>query len=118
VIVSRRRRSAAVSASLAAAFSLAVTGCSGSRPDYRGVCTDRSTGTRVDDARCRDGSPGHAWYYYGRGVRYPALGQRVSGGTFSAPRGASVAAGGASAKGGTVAKGVFGSSSRGGGIGG
>jgi hypothetical protein len=74
VIASRRRRSAAVSATLAAAFSLAVTGCSGSRPDYRGVCTDRQTGTRVDDDECRHGSPGHAWYYYGRGARYPAVG--------------------------------------------
>ena len=118
MIASRRRRSAAVSATLAAAFSLAVTGCSGSRPDYRGVCTDRQTGTRVDDDQCRHGSAGHAWYYYGRGVRYPAVGQRVGGGTFTPPRGATVAAGGASAKGGSVAKGVFGSSSRGGGTGG
>jgi len=115
---SRRRRSAVVSASLAAAFSLAVTGCGGSRPDYRGVCTDRTTGTRVDDDQCRHGSAGHAWYYYGRGLRYPAVGQRVSGGTFSLPRGATVVAGGAAVKGGLVAKGVFGGSSRGGGIGG
>lgn len=118
MLESRRRRSAAVSATLAAAFSLAVTGCSASRPDYRGVCTDRSTGTRVDDEECRHGSAGRAWYYYGRGKRYPAVGQRVAGGTFTPPSGARVVSGGASPKGGSVARGVFGGSSHGRGIGG
>jgi hypothetical protein len=113
-----RRRSAAVSASFAAAFSLAVTGCGSSRPDYRGVCTDRTTGTRVDDRECRTGAAGFGWYYFARGARFPAVGQRVAGGTFAPPAGRTVARGGASTKGGTVTRGVFGSSSKGGGVGG
>lgn len=51
------------------------------------VCADAS-GVRVPDAQCRSGgrAGGAAWYYGGAGARTPE-GQRVSGGSFKAPRG-------------------------------
>ncbi|HEY1224830.1 MAG TPA: hypothetical protein VGE54_06350 [Brevundimonas sp.] len=72
--------------SVAAALSI-TAGCS-PQPQSR-VCADRA-GVRVPDAQCRTGGGrgggGAAWYYGGAAAR-TAEGQRVSGGSFKAPRG-------------------------------
>jgi len=103
------RRSRAVSVSLAA-MGLAACGSSGS--DYRAACVDQATQNRVDDASCRTSHTGFGWYYFPRGVVFPALGGRVSGGSFTQPAaGRSVSRGGLDAKGGTVSRGGFGGGS-------
>ncbi len=116
----RRRRSRAVAAPMVAALALATSGC-GSSNEARGVCRDQRTDTRVDDRYCRTGGTGFGWWYFGSGLRYPAVGQRVStvsGARASAPSGSKVVLGGAKASGGSVAKGGFGGSGSGKGVGG
>ncbi|HET9653835.1 MAG TPA: hypothetical protein VFP72_00640 [Kineosporiaceae bacterium] len=104
--IGRRRRSASVSICLVALTAAAMTGCS-SGPDYQGVCQDDHTSTRVDDEHCGSGgggsggSGGH-WVYYRNGERVPAVGEKLSGGSLTAPHGASVERGGFGRGGGTV----------------
>lgn len=94
-----RRRSAAVSVSLVAALSVAMTGCGSSDddPDYRGVCVDKSTQKRVDDKQCDNNGGGggrSSFVYFPRGATVPPVGSAVHGGSAAAPKGASVARGG------------------------
>jgi hypothetical protein len=110
------RRSGAVTVSLVAALSVAMTGCGSQSTEYNGVCVDNRTNTRVDDSNCNRGGGGHGWVYYRPGQSAPAVGQRAFGGTTTVPDGASVAHGGGPAKGGVVARGGFGG--HGGGVGG
>ena len=109
----RQRRSRAVSISLAAALTtMGLAACGHSGSDYRAACVDQTTQQRVDDASCRTSHTGFGWYYFPRGVVFPALGGRVSGGSFSQPAaGRSVSRGGLDAKGGTVSRGRFGGGS-------
>lgn len=98
-----RRRSAAVSVSLAALMAAALTGCSDG-PDYQGVCVDGAQ-RRVDDSTCRNGhggSGGSHWVYYRNGSRAPAVGEPASGGLADVPHGSSVSRGGFGRGGGVV----------------
>lgn len=94
--------------------------------DYAQVCIDDGTGERVADTQCGNSSTGgrssgaYAWYFYSRGGSVPALGQNRSsypGYTKNVPSGAKASTG-YSTKGGTVSRGGFGSSSKGGSTGG
>ena len=80
----------AVTSLLASAI---LTGCS---PDgevidseYAKVCQDQTTQERVEDSKCSEEGrhSGHAgWYFLPLVGRIPAIGQRLSGGTTTAPR--------------------------------
>lgn len=94
--------------------------------DYAQVCFNDETGERVDDAQCDNSSSAgrssgiYAWYFYSRGASVPAVGQNRSqytGFTKTVPQGAKTSTG-YSTKGGTVSRGGFGSSSKGGSTGG
>ena len=122
-----RRRSAAVAAPAAALLAAALLGGCGSpdpEPDYVGVCKNHKTGQRVDDKKCegdqRSTGGGMGWVFIprgsaGSGTSYPAVGQRVTGGTTVVPAGKSVARGGIPAQGGSVVRGGFGGKVSGGG---
>lgn len=112
---SRRWRSRVLTLSLSgvlAATSLAACGDGDDdAQEYRGVCVDESTRQRVDDDRCDDDggrTGGLGWVYLAGGLRAPAVGERVSGGTTSPPRGAAVTRGGVPGDGATVSRGGFG----------
>lgn len=98
-------------------------------PEYVAVCTDPRTNTRVDDSQCDhapqdytgtsglDTSSSFMWWYLPTtgGYTAPPVGQRVTAGTYTAPRAASggrapvVARSGAvPAGGGAVVRGGFG----------
>jgi hypothetical protein len=94
--------------------------------DYAQVCFNDDTGERVDDARCNNSSTDgrssgiYAWYFYSRGASVPGLGQNRSGYpsySRTVPTGAKASTG-YSAKGGTVSRGGFGGSAKGGSTGG
>ena len=114
-----RRRSRSVTAPLAAALALVVSGCA-TEPASQGVCRDERTDQRVDDDECRRGTGGFGWWFFLAGSRYPAIGQAVSplGGSATPQAGARAVRGGAPVAGGTVAKGGFGGRSGGTGVGG
>jgi hypothetical protein len=116
--VPSRRRSLTVSASLTAALALALSGCSSSNPTHRAACVDRQTGERIPDRDCERGFGHGGWYFLPIGARFPGLGARAAGGSFAPPRGDSRPYAGLDTKGGTVAKGGFGSRSYGHGVGG
>lgn len=86
---------------------------------YGAVCVDQQTQERVDDDQCGAVDPqqqtqavshGHgsivpglvAWYFLTRGSRVPAMGARVSHGTFAAPRTSAYTTGGQARSGGTT----------------
>ena len=94
--------------------------------DYAQVCFDDGTGERVDDAQCNNSSADgrssgiYAWYFYSRGASVPGVGQnRSSYPSYSrtVPTGAKASTG-YSATGGTVSRGGFGGSAKGGSTGG
>jgi hypothetical protein len=92
--------------------------------DYAQVCFNDETGERVEDTQCNStaGRSGglYAWYFYSRGASVPAVGQNRSAYpsfTKTVPQGAKTSTG-YSTKGGTVSRGGFGSSSKGGSTGG
>ncbi|MCU1532879.1 MAG: Tat pathway signal protein [Arthrobacter sp.] len=93
--------------------------------DYAQVCFNDETGERVEDTQCNSSSDGrssaiYAWYFYSRGASVPGVGQnRTSYPSYTktAPAGAKTSTG-FSTKGGTVSRGGFGSSSKGGSTGG
>jgi hypothetical protein len=104
----------------------AMVGSSNEEPDYAQVCFNDDTGERVEDTRCDNSSTDgrssgiYAWYFYSRGASVPGVGQNRSGYpsyTRTVPTGARTSTG-YSAKGGTVSRGGFGGSSKGGSIGG
>lgn len=98
-----RRRSTAVTVSLAAWVAAGLTGCS-SGPDYQGVCVEPQTQRRVEDDNCRNDSSGGTgrWVYYRNGSHAPAVGEAASGGSSDVPHGASVSRGGFGRSGGVV----------------
>lgn len=119
-MINRRWRSTAVSASMVAALSVALTGCAEEPPDdpdYRGVCVDPS-GIRLDDEACDDEEGGHSgghttWVFFPRGSTVPQVGKPAGGGVKAVPQGRSAAYGGAPKAGGQVARGGFGGNGHG-----
>ncbi|AKT52334.1 hypothetical protein [Arsenicicoccus sp. oral taxon 190] len=101
------RRSQVVALGMTAVLAGALTGCSQeTRRTSAGVCVDAQTDERLPDTECdgrrsRAGFVGHParWYYYNDGARVPRVGQRVSGGSFSAPSDHSYVTGGVDPKG-------------------
>ncbi|MFC9350679.1 Tat pathway signal protein [Arthrobacter sp. NPDC057013] len=93
-------------------------------PDYAQVCFNEETGERVEDTQCNSsagrGGGLYAWYFYARGASVPGIGQNRTAYpnfTRTVPQGAKTSTG-YSSKGGTVSRGGFGSSSKGGSTGG
>ena len=102
----------------------AVVASNQDEADFAQVCVNDETGERVDDTQCNSsaGRSGalYAWYFYSRGASVPAVGQNRSAYpsyTSTIPSGAKASTG-YSTKGGTVSRGGFGSSSKGGSTGG
>ncbi|WP_254679044.1 Tat pathway signal protein [Arthrobacter sp. 24S4-2] len=104
----------------------AIVASNEAEADYAQVCFNDETGERVDDTQCNNSSSAgrssgiYAWYFYSRGASVPAVGQNRSqypSFTKTAPQGAKTSTG-YSTKGGTVSRGGFGSSSKGGSTGG
>jgi hypothetical protein len=102
----------------------AIVASNEDEPEYAQVCFNDETGERVEDTQCNSsaGRSGalYAWYFYSRGASVPAVGQnRSTAPSFSrsVPSGAKASTG-YSTKGGTVSRGGFGSSSKGGSTGG
>jgi len=102
-----------------------ITGCTPSGEvidaDYAKACQDKRTEIRVEDNNCSEnGRSGgyYGWYFYQTGGgTVPPVGSKMTGGSTTAPAaGKSVAP--APVKGGTVARGGFGTSAKGGSIGG
>ncbi|MEE2528319.1 Tat pathway signal protein [Pseudarthrobacter sp. J75] len=97
---------------------------SNEEPEYAQVCFNEETGERVEDTQCQSsaGRSGalYAWYFYSRGGMVPAIGQNRSTApdfTRTVPPGAKASTG-YSPQGGTVSRGGFGGSSKGGSTGG
>ena len=108
-----RRRSTSVSLGVAAVLAATLTGCSASAGegeyDYAAVCADQQTQQRVADDDDCDDRGSYAWYYIPVGSQAPAVGDRVSGGSFAAPPSdEAVCWGGAPSEGGEVSQGGFG----------
>lgn len=102
----------------------AVVASNQDEPDYAQVCFNDETGERVEDTQCNSsaGRAGglYAWYFFSRGASVPAVGQNRSTApnfTRTIPSDAKASTG-YSTKGGTVSRGGFGSSSKGGSTGG
>lgn len=124
-----RRRTAVVALGVTALLAGTITAMVASNEDdadYAQVCFNDGTGERVDDSQCDNGSTEgrgsgvYAWYFYSRGASVPGLGQnRTSYPSYTktAPTGAKTSTGYTS-KGGTVSRGGFGSSAKGGSTGG
>ena len=102
----------------------AIVASNEDEPEYAQVCFNEETGERVEDTQCNSsaGRSGalYAWYFYSRGASVPGVGQNRSSYpsyTNNIPTGAKASTG-YSTKGGTVSRGGFGSSSKGGSTGG
>ncbi|WP_211876807.1 Tat pathway signal protein [Pseudarthrobacter albicanus] len=104
----------------------AIVASNEAEPDYAQVCFNDETGERVEDTNCGNSSSAgrssalYAWYFYSRGASVPGVGQNRSGYpsyTKTVPSGARPSTG-YSTKGGTVSRGGFGGSSKGGSTGG
>jgi hypothetical protein len=102
----------------------AIVASNEQEPDYAQVCFNDETGERVEDTHCSStagrGGGLYAWYFYARGASVPGVGQNRSSYpnfTRTVPQGAKTSTG-YSTKGGTVSRGGFGSSSKGGSTGG
>ncbi len=124
-----QRRTAVVGLGVTALLAGTITAMVASNEDeadYAQVCFNDDTGERVDDAQCNNSSTDgrssgiYAWYFYSRGASVPGLGQNRSGYpsySRTVPTGAKASTG-YSAKGGTVSRGGFGGSAKGGSTGG
>lgn len=127
------RRSGAVVLGVSAVLASAVlTGCSPSGEvidtDYAQVCQDIKTGQRAEDAHCsEEGRAGghYGWYFFPMGTTdttaarsIPAVGAPLTGGSTSVPQGATTRSGVTPKESSTVSRGGFGSSVKGGSIGG
>ena len=104
----------------------AIVASNEEEPDYAQVCFNDETGERVEDTKCGNSSSAgrssalYAWYFYSRGASVPGVGQNRSSYpsfTKTVPTGAKASTG-YSSKGGTVSRGGFGGSSKGGSTGG
>ena len=122
-----QRRTVVVGLGVTALLAGTITAVVASNQDeaeYAQVCFNDETGERVEDTQCNSsaGRSGalFAWYFYSRGASVPAVGQNRSAYpsyTSTIPSGAKASTG-YSTKGGTVSRGGFGSSSKGGSTGG
>lgn len=127
------RRSGTIVLGVSAVLASAVlTGCSPSGDvidaDYAQVCQDVKTGQRAEDAHCSDAgrAGGHyGWYFFPMGSSdttaarsIPAVGSPLTGGTTTVPQGATTKSGVTPKGSSTVSRGGFGSSAKGGSIGG
>jgi hypothetical protein len=122
-----QRKSAAVVLGVTALLAPSLTACSiGDDVDNQAVCVDRNTEQRVPDEQCDPNDHANIgvggiffWYFLATraGGFFPAIGQRVSGGTFSVPSG-NYRRGGVPTAGGSVPRGGFGGGTRSGGFGG
>ncbi|RJK94182.1 tRNA-dihydrouridine synthase [Vallicoccus soli] len=120
----RTRRSTAVGLTVTAMLAMGLTACGQDEEvEAAAVCTDAETGERVDDDQCDDdsfrgvGGGAFLWYFLPIGGRAPAIGSRVTGGTYDRPSGR-YALGGVDRGGQTISRGGFGGSSQSGRIGG
>jgi hypothetical protein len=102
----------------------AIVASNEQEPEYAQVCFNEETGERVEDTQCNSsagrGGALYAWYFYARGASVPGVGQSRNAYpnfTRTVPQGAKASTG-YSTKGGTVSRGGFGSSSKGGSTGG
>jgi len=104
----------------------AMVSSGGDDADYAQVCFNDETGERVDDSQCGNSSTAgrssgiYAWYFYSRGASVPGIGQNRSAYpsySKTVPSGAKASTG-YSSKGGTVSRGGFGGSAKGGSTGG
>lgn len=77
--LSRALRQLSFATSVAAALS--IGGCGSRTP--QAACADRA-GVRLPDSDCYSGRGGAHWYYGGSAGR-TAVGQRLKGGSFTAP---------------------------------
>jgi hypothetical protein len=124
-----RRKSATVTLGVTALLAAGLTGCASNggsateEVDYQAVCVDQATEQRIEDEYCDTGGQRYhgggiaAWYFLSRGLGYPRMGGKVTGGTFRDPGAArTVQRGGAPAGGGTAGT-VSGGSRTGGGSG-
>lgn len=114
----RSRKGRAIAATGVASLAMALTACSTGATetvdaDYAGVCVDQQTQQRVPDDKCppldkapAQASPGNTmvWYYLMRGRMVPAMGAKVSGGTYYNPGSQKVVSSGFAEKGGPVAR--------------
>jgi hypothetical protein len=124
-----QRRTAVVGLGVTALLAGTITAIVASNeaePDYAQVCFNEETGERVEDTQCNNSSSAgrssalYAWYFYSRGASVPGVGQNRSGYpsyTKTVPSGARTSTG-YSTKGGTVSRGGFGGSAKGGSTGG
>lgn len=107
------RKSAAVTVGAVALASVGIyAAVQDDDHDYAGVCVEESTQTRIADEQCDDHRSGgyyggHGWYFVPRGVAAPAIGGKVSGGSFSAPPRSQSWGTGFKADGGVVTRGGF-----------
>lgn len=75
--------------------SLTLTACSDDDSEYTAVCVDPQTQLRVDDDQCDDDDdrgghhPHFVYFPYSSGHSYPAVGQKITGGSTVRPAGAS-----------------------------
>ena len=123
-----QRKSVAVVLGVTALLAPSLTACSvgNDEADNQAVCVDRTTEQRVADGQCDPDDRANIgvggiffWYFLATrgGAFFPAVGQRVSGGTYSVP-GGSYRRGGVPTAGGNVPRGGFGGGTRSGGFGG
>ena len=111
-----QRKSAAVFLGVTALLAPSLSACSSDEADNQAVCVDRTTQERVDDDRCDRNDEANVgvgglffWYFLATrgGLFFPAVGQRVSGGSYAVPAGTHVR-GGVPKAGGNVPRGGFG----------
>lgn len=125
----RRRKNGALALGVTAVLASALlTGCTPDGEtidaDYAQVCQDRKNEQRVEDSLCsEEGRAGGAygWYFFnmanGSSQSIAPVGSKLSGGSTTAPSSGSIKSG-IPSKGGTVARGGFGTSAKGGSSGG
>ena len=116
------RKSAAVALGVTALLAPSLSACGGGddESEHQAICVDRTTEQRVDEERCDPDDEANIgvggvffWYFLATraGTFFPAVGQRVSGGTYAVPSG-TYTRGGVPRAGGEVPRGGFGGGTR------
>jgi hypothetical protein len=117
-----QRKSAAVVLGVTALLAPSLSACAvgDDEPENQAVCVDRTTEERVPDEQCDPDDEANIgvggiffWYFLATraGGFFPAVGQRVSGGTYTVPSG-TYTRGGVPRAGGNVPRGGFGGGTR------
>lgn len=129
----QQRQSSTVALGVSALLASAVlTGCTPDGnvidADYAQLCQDKKTQERVDDSKCSEAGRGgsyYGWYFLPMGAAdsgstrsIPAVGSKLSGGATTIPQGATAKTGAPVKGSGTVSRGGFGGSAKGGSSGG